>query len=63
LPPLLLSLLVLWLAGAALRLTVLAVPPVLPLLHREFALNERTIGRCPACRHCCSALQRSPVRY
>jgi MFS transporter, CP family, cyanate transporter len=27
-----------------LRLTVLAVPPVLPLIHREFALSERTIG-------------------
>jgi MFS transporter, CP family, cyanate transporter len=44
LPALLLPLLVLWLAGADLRVTVLAVPPVLPLIHREFALNERAIG-------------------
>jgi len=41
---LLLTLLVLWLAGVDLRLTVLAVPPVLPLIHREFALSERAIG-------------------
>jgi MFS transporter, CP family, cyanate transporter len=44
LSPFLLTLLVLWLAGADLRLTVLAVPPVLPLIHREFALSERAIG-------------------
>lgn len=37
-------LLVLWLAGAALRLTVLAVPPVLPLIHKEFGLSERAVG-------------------
>ena len=30
--------------GADLRLTVLAVPPVLPLIHCEFALSERAIG-------------------
>lgn len=35
---------VLWLAGADLRLTVLAVPPVLPLIHRQFALSERAVG-------------------
>jgi MFS transporter, CP family, cyanate transporter len=39
-----LPLAVLWLAGADLRVTVLAVPPVLPLIHREFALSERAIG-------------------
>jgi MFS transporter, CP family, cyanate transporter len=44
LPSLLLTLLVLWLSGADLRLTVLAVPPVLPLIHREFGLSERVIG-------------------
>lgn len=37
-------LVVLWLAGANLRLTVLAVPPVLPLIHRQFALSERAVG-------------------
>lgn len=40
----LLRLAVLWLTGAALRVTVLAVPPVLPLIHRQFGLSERAIG-------------------
>jgi CP family cyanate transporter-like MFS transporter len=40
----LLRLAVLWLAGADLRLTVLAVPPVLPLIHHQFALSERAVG-------------------
>lgn len=40
----LLRLSALWLAGADLRLTVLAVPPVLPLIHRQFALSEQTVG-------------------
>jgi CP family cyanate transporter-like MFS transporter len=35
---------VLWLAGADLRLTVLAVPPVLPMIHGQFGLSERAIG-------------------
>ncbi len=43
-PRSLLRLSVLWLAGADLRLTVLAVPPVLPLIHRQFALSERAVG-------------------
>jgi CP family cyanate transporter-like MFS transporter len=34
----------LWLAGADLRLTMLAVPPVLPLIHRDLALSEKAIG-------------------
>jgi CP family cyanate transporter-like MFS transporter len=34
----------LWFAGADLRLTVLAVPPVLPLIHHQFGLSERAIG-------------------
>jgi CP family cyanate transporter-like MFS transporter len=34
----------LWLAGAGLRLTVLAVPPVIPLLHRDLQLSETGIG-------------------
>lgn len=34
----------LWLAGADLRLAVLAVPPVLPLIHRQFGLSEQAIG-------------------
>jgi CP family cyanate transporter-like MFS transporter len=34
----------LWLIGAQLRLTVLAVPPVLPLIHHDLALSEKAIG-------------------
>jgi MFS transporter, CP family, cyanate transporter len=39
-----LRLAILWLAGADLRLTVLAVPPLLPLIHRDLALSEGAIG-------------------
>jgi CP family cyanate transporter-like MFS transporter len=38
------SLALLWLAGAALRLTILAVPPVLPLIHDELHLTATEIG-------------------
>lgn len=38
------SLLVLWLAGIALRLTILAVPPVVPLIHDELNLSATEIG-------------------
>ncbi|HVH80828.1 MAG TPA: MFS transporter, partial [Stellaceae bacterium] len=34
----------LWLTGVQLRLTILAVPPVLPLIHRDLALSEKAIG-------------------
>lgn len=34
----------LWLAGACLRLTVLAIPPVIPLLHADLHLSETQIG-------------------
>ena len=34
----------LWLAGIDLRLTLLAVPPVLPLIHRDLALDETTVA-------------------
>jgi MFS transporter, CP family, cyanate transporter len=40
----LLSFALLWLAGAALRLTVLAVPPVVPLIHADLRLSETEIG-------------------
>jgi MFS transporter, CP family, cyanate transporter len=45
-PPsqLILSLVLLWFAGAALRLTALAVPPVVPLLHADLHLSETEIG-------------------
>jgi CP family cyanate transporter-like MFS transporter len=41
---LLTSLLLLWLAGCALRLTVLAVPPVIPLIHDQLSLSATQIG-------------------
>ncbi len=34
----------LWLAGNDLRITLLALPPVLPFVHRDLALNETAIG-------------------
>jgi len=38
------ALLLLWLVGAALRLTILAVPPVIPRIHDDLALNATQIG-------------------
>ncbi len=40
----LVALLLLWLAGAALRLTILAVPPVVPLIHLDLHLTETQVG-------------------
>ena len=37
-------LLLLWLCGIALRLTILAVPPVLPLIRQEFGLSATQVG-------------------
>ncbi len=37
-------LLLLWLGGIDLRLTMLAVPPLVPLIHRELHLNETAVG-------------------
>jgi CP family cyanate transporter-like MFS transporter len=34
----------LWLIGASLRVTLLAVPPVIPLIHRDLRLSETAIG-------------------
>lgn len=34
----------LWLAGISLRVTVLAIPPVIPAIHTELALNEKAVG-------------------
>jgi CP family cyanate transporter-like MFS transporter len=34
----------LWLAGCALRLTILAVPPVIPLIHDDLSLSETQVG-------------------
>ena len=41
---LLTSFLLLWLAGTGLRLTILAVPPVIPLIHDELNLSATQIG-------------------
>lgn len=38
------ALLLLWLAGNALRLTILAVPPVIPLIHDELRMSATQIG-------------------
>jgi CP family cyanate transporter-like MFS transporter len=38
------ALLLLWLAGNALRLTILAVPPVIPLIHDDLNLSATQIG-------------------
>jgi len=38
------ALLLLWLAGNALRLTILAVPPVIPLIHNDLHLSQTQIG-------------------
>jgi CP family cyanate transporter-like MFS transporter len=40
----LLPLLLLWLTGIALRLTILAVPPVIPLIHDQFNLTATQVG-------------------
>jgi CP family cyanate transporter-like MFS transporter len=34
----------LWLAGISLRITILAVPPVIPRIHDDLGLNEKAIG-------------------
>jgi CP family cyanate transporter-like MFS transporter len=37
-------LLLLWLGGIDMRLTMLAVPPLIPLIHRELHLDEKAVG-------------------
>ena len=37
-------LLLLWLGGIDLRLTLLAVPPLIPLIHRDLHLDEKGVG-------------------
>ena len=37
-------LLLLWLGGIDLRLTMLAVPPLIPLIHRDLHLDEKSVG-------------------
>ncbi len=40
----LVHLLLLWLGGLDLRLTMLAVPPLIPLIHRDLHLDEKAVG-------------------
>jgi CP family cyanate transporter-like MFS transporter len=40
----LVHLLLLWLGGIDLRLTLLAVPPLIPLIHRDLHLDEKAVG-------------------
>ena len=35
---------ILWLAGVALRMTILAMPPVIPLIHDELHMSETQVG-------------------
>ena len=37
-------LLLLWLAGVAMRMTILAMPPVIPLVHDELHMSETQVG-------------------
>jgi MFS transporter, CP family, cyanate transporter len=39
-----LRLALLWLGGVNLRLTMLAVPPLIPLIHRDLRLDEKAVG-------------------
>jgi MFS transporter, CP family, cyanate transporter len=34
----------LWLTGVSMRVTILAVPPIIPLIHTEFHLSEAQVG-------------------
>jgi MFS transporter, CP family, cyanate transporter len=38
------ALLILWLAGSGLRITILAVPPVIPLIHDDLGMSETQVG-------------------
>src|SRR5262249_20857784 len=38
------ALVLLWLSGVCLRITVLALPPVIPLLHTDLNLSETDVG-------------------
>lgn len=49
----------LWLAGAGLRLTILAVPPVIPLIHDELHMSQTAVGvivGLPAVLFACAAV-------
>lgn len=43
-PPLAVVLALLWLAGVAMRLPLLAVPPIIPLIHDDLQMSETQVG-------------------
>src|SRR3989440_1104716 len=43
----LICVLLLWLAGIGLRITILAVPPVIPLIRTDFGMSETQVGILP----------------
>ena len=43
-PHLFTTLVLLWLAGAAIRIPLLAVPPVIPLIHDDLHMSETQVG-------------------
>src|SRR5690348_7595504 len=43
-PPLLIALVLFWLAGMAIRMPLLAVPPVIPLMHDDLHMSETQVG-------------------
>jgi CP family cyanate transporter-like MFS transporter len=53
------TLVLLWLSGGALRLTILVLAPLLPLIHRDLNLNETaigTLGSLPSLLFACAAI-------
>src|SRR5215471_13963741 len=42
--PVLTRVALLWLAGNGMRLTILAVPPLIPLIHRDLHMSETEVG-------------------
>ena len=43
-PSLLTALALLWFAGSGMRITILAVPPVIPLIHDDLHMTETQVG-------------------
>ena len=43
-PHLFVVLALLWLAGAAIRIPLLAVPPIIPLIHDDLHMTETQVG-------------------
>jgi len=58
-----LCLVLLWLSGAALRATILAVPPVLPRVTADFGLNAPDVGLLIGLPPLLFALVALPARY